>query len=52
VFPIVQSGASQVVVVDPEAERSDQPQFGLDRDTRPPNIARIVGDLGLMQNNV
>src|SRR4029079_13160315 len=52
VFPIVEAGATQVVVVDAEAERTAQPELGADGYAGAADAACVVGNLGLMEDDV
>lgn len=51
-LPIVQSGSPQSCFVGTKSQRSDQPQFGFKRNTRPTHGARVRGYLWLKQHNV
>ena len=50
--PIVQPGTSQVMVIQPKSEGFDQPQHGPHRDAGAADIARVLGDLGMDQDDM
>ena len=51
-FPVVQSGAAEVPVVHAEAQRTDQPELGPDGHASPPDVAGVVGDFRLVEDDV
>lgn len=52
VLPVVQAGSSQIPVVHPESQRTYHPQLGTDGDAGAPDVAGILWDLRLKQNDV
>ena len=52
VFPVIETGAAEVIVVNPEAERSNQPELGPDGDAGAADTAGVVGDLRLVEDDV
>jgi len=52
VFPVVEAGAAEVVVVDAEPERANEPELRADGDAGAADAARVVRDLRLVQHDV
>ncbi len=50
--PVIHSGSAEVFGVEEEAERADQPQLGADRDTRAPDVSRVLRDVGLIEHHM
>ena len=50
--PIIQAGASHLLLIHLESERPDKPEFRMDGDARAANIPGILRNLGLVQNDV
>jgi hypothetical protein len=51
-FPVVQPGSADVMGVEAKSERSDQPQLGPHRHASSTDIPRILGNFGVMQDDV
>jgi hypothetical protein len=52
VLPIVQSGSLDLLFVYAKACGSDDPELGIERHARAPNISRVLRDLWLKQYDV
>ena len=52
VLPIVEARAAQIVVVEPKAQRPDQPQLGPGGHARAADAARVVRNLRLIEHDV
>ena len=52
VLPVVQASPAEIVIVDPEAERTHEPQLGAGRHAGAADRTGIVRNLRLVQNNV
>ena len=52
VLPVIEPGSLEIVVVGPKSERSDEPQFGGDRNAGSTHTAGVVGDLWLVEHDM
>ncbi len=52
VFPVVEAGAAEIVVVYAEAKGADEPQFCANGHAGSPDAAGVVRDLRLMEDDV
>ena len=52
VLPIVQARPAEMAIVEPEAQGPNQPKLGPQGDAGAADVARVVGNLRLMQNDM
>ena len=51
-LPIIEPGAAQIIVIEPKAERPDEPQLGPRGNARAAHAAGVVWNLGLIKHDV
>jgi hypothetical protein len=51
-IPVVEPGPTEIIIVEPEAERADEPELGSGGHARAADGTRVIGNLRLMENNV
>jgi hypothetical protein len=51
-LPVVQTGAAEIVVVDPKPKRSDHPELRPNGDARAADTPGVIRNLRLVQNDV
>ena len=51
-LPVIEASAPQMMFIDSKTEWPDQPELGLERNTSPADIPRILRDFGLMQDDM
>ena len=52
ILPIVEAGAAEVIVVELEPKRPDEPHFGADGDTGSPHVTGVGWNLGLVKDDM